>query len=217
MEAPHMNATSNNVKALRLELLLTPRQLADRLGVTTTRLRALEQPEAQLPEGWPEAFAHAFGVPAQAVTDPDTDVKEAARAASAARAQDAPEGKRTAGEPRLCRIAARYAIVSMVAKIGGLNVAASLSETDLELALQSLLLYAEGYPRSAASGGTVDKDEISRLSQSLQITVLAILQSHGVEPAQNLLHEMEIARDGALLLIEAYSRVDHSGFEPETK
>ncbi len=219
MEAPWMKATANNVKAMRLQLLLTPKQLADRLGVTTRRLRMLEQSDAPLTEEWAEAFAHALGVSVEAVVDPSTDIKKAAAAAR----------ERQTGERRLCRVAARYAIQAMVAKIGGLNVASSLAEEDLELALQNLLLYTEnsshptasGHPaasgRPTAPGAADGTDEISRLSQSLQITVLAVLQSHGVDPERDLLRELEIARDGALSLIEAFSRADQPGLEPETK
>lgn len=198
----HMKRTVNNTKALRLALLLTPRQFADRLGVTVKRAQEIEQSNAKLSEGWPEAVAHALGVPVEAVTDPDTDIVEAIR--SAAKAQTA--------EHRICRISARFALLAMVAKIGGLDIALKLSEADLELALQNLILYTEDF-----SANETEKDRLNRLSQSLQITVLAILQSHGVEPETDLLHEMEIARDGSLSLIETFSRADLLRLVWETK
>lgn len=197
-----MKRTVNNTKALRLALLLTPRQFADRLGVTVKRAQEIEQSNAKLSEGWPEAVAHALGVPVEAVTDPDTDIVEAIR--SAAKAQTA--------EHRICRISARFALLAMVAKIGGLDIALKLSEADLELALQNLILYTEDF-----SANETEKDRLNRLSQSLQITVLAILQSHGVEPETDLLHEMEIARDGSLSLIETFSRADLLRLVWETK
>ena len=84
--------------------------------------------------------------------------------------------------------------------------ASELSEPDLDLALQNLILYTENPPNAAETGEETEKDELNRLSQSLQITVLAILQSRGVEPETDLLREMEIARDGALSLIETFSK-----------
>ena len=202
-----MTVIANNTKALRLQLLLTPRQLADRLGVTTKRLRELERPGQNLPDGWAEAVAHALGVSSSVVTTPNTDIKQAV-----AQADDAKIDER-----RLCRIAARFAILAMVAKLGGLQIATELSEPDLELALQNLLLYTEEFSSAASTDEDAAKDELSRLSQSLQITVLAILQSRGVEPETDLLEEMEIARDGALSLIETFSRADRSRRAWETK
>lgn len=202
-----MTVIANNTKQLRLQLLLTPKQLADRLGVTTKRLRALEQPDKPLPEGWPEAIAHALGVPASTVTHPNPDLRKTAGLESIAQA----------AERRVCRIAARFAILAMVAKLGGLHVASELSEPDLDLALQSLLLYTENPPNAASPDGETEKDELNRLSQSLQITVLAILQSRGVEPETDLLREMEIARDGALSLIETFSNADRPPPVQETK
>ena len=190
-----MTVIANNTKELRLQLLLTPKQLADRLGVTTQRLRALEQPDKPLPEGWPEAIAHALGVPVATVTHPNPDLRKTKGLDSVSQAADR----------RMCRIAARFAILAMAAKLGGLSVASELSEPDLDLALQNLILYTENPPNAAETGEQAEKDKLNRLSQSLQITVLAILQSRGVEPKTDLLREMEIARDGALSLIETFS------------
>lgn len=204
-----MTVIANNTKELRLQLLLTPKQLADRLGVTTKRLRALEQPDKPLPEGWPEAIAHALGVPASTVTHPNPDLQKVGLESTA-----------QAAERRVCRIAARFAILAMVAKLGGLSVASELSEPDLDLALQSLLLYTENPPNAGSpdkktkKDGEAEKDELNRLSQSLQITVLAILQSRGVEPETDLLREMEIARDGALSLIETFSNAGSNADRP---
>lgn len=191
-----MTVIANNTKELRLQLLLTPKQLADRLGVTTQRLRALEQPDKPLPEGWPEAIAHALGVPLATVTHPNPDLRKTTGLDSISQAADR----------RMCRIAARFAILAMAAKLGGLSVASELSEPDLDLALQNLILYTENPLNAAETGEETEKDELNRLSQSLQITVLAILQSRGVEPETDLLREMEIARDGALSLIETFSK-----------
>lgn len=188
-----MEMTTNNTKVLRLALLLTPQQLADRLGVTTKRVQELEQSGNTLPEGWPEALAHALGVPAGAITDPNADIDKIARQAK----HSQPE------KHRICRVAARFALLSMVAKLGGLNIALELSEADLEAALQNLILYTEEFENQES-----EKERLNRLSQSLQIAALTILQSRGVESEADLLHEMEIARDGALSLIEAFSRAD---------
>ena len=188
-----MADTVNNTKALRLALLWTPQQLADRLGIQPARLRRLEEEKSAPQAEWAEAIAHAMGVPAYAVTSPDADI--AAAAAAARPEQD---------DHSICRIAVRYAILAMAAKLGGLDAAHAIREDDLEIAIQNLALYTET-EHSREKGA---EDQLNRLSRSLQIAVLTILQSRGADPGPDLRQEMTLALDGSLSLLEAFSRID---------
>lgn len=188
-----MIGTVNNTKALRLALLWTPRQLADRLGIEPARLKRLEDEISPLSEGWTEAIAHAMGVPAEAVTNPHADITAAAAAA-----------KPPEDDYAVCRIAARYAILAMAAKLGGLNAAHAIREDDLEIAVQNVALYTE----TKLESGEPPEERLNRLSRSLQIAVLTILQSRGDDPGPDLPQEIAIARDGALSLLDAFSQIE---------
>ena len=187
----------NNIKELRLAFLLTPKQLAARLGIEVDLLKKLERSEEPLAEEWVDAMARAFGVPESAVCDPTTDVDAVAAAANAAPAPQQP----------ICRIGARFAIQAMVAKLGGMSIALNLSEDALAKAVQNLLNYAE------ENKGDADDPEkrFNRLSQSLQIAVLTILQSRGVEPDPQFAQSMATARHGALSLLQSFSHIDPAG------
>ncbi len=183
---------SNNIEELRLAFLLTPKEFAARLGVEPDLLKRLEGLNDALPEEWAEAVSRALGVPLSAVTDPEADID-----AVVVKARPAPERKF-----HICRIAARFAIQAMVAKLGGLKTGLELDEDSLETAVQNLINYAEDTEND-------DPDErFNRLSQSLQIAVLTILQSRGVDPEPDLRQSMEIAQEGALSLLQAFSRID---------
>ena len=192
----------NNTKPIRLALMLTPQQAADRLGVDADRFQQLEEcSAAALSNDWIEALAHAFGVPAQAITDPAADIHMIAAFAKTPRV-----------DPHaFCPIATRYAVLAMVAKLGGLKIARALSEDRLEAAVQNIILYTEA-DRTDNSA----EERLNRLSQSLQITALTILQSHGVDPESDFPHAIEIARDGALALLQAFSRIDRMRRAPES-
>jgi transcriptional regulator with XRE-family HTH domain len=184
---------ANNMKELRLAFLLTPNEFAERLGVDRELLFRLEAIDDGLPEEWAEAVSRVLGVPTSIVTDQDADIEQAALSA-----RFVPERK-----INTCRIAARFAIQAMVAKLGGMKVALSLDENDLETAVQNLINYAEDI-----SDEDDAEQRANRLSQSLQIAVLTILQSRGVDPAPDLPQAMEIARRGALGLLQSFSRID---------
>jgi len=194
---------ANNIKELRLAFLLTPKQLADRLGIEVDLLKELEKTNAPLADEWVEAMALALGVPESAVTDAATDIDAVAATASAT----------PAPEHLVCRIGARFAIQAMVAKLGGLNIALNLSEDALAKAVQNLLAYAE----ESAEANDDDEQQLNRLSQSLQIAVLTILQSRGVEPGPDFLQSMSAARDGALSLMQAFSQIDQTRRDQETE
>lgn len=194
---------ANNIKELRLAFLLTPKQLADRLGIEVSLLKHLEKSPSPLADEWIEAMALAFGVPNSAISEPGTDIDAVTAAA------------KTEATPKyqICRIGARFAIQSMVAKLGGLNIALNLSEDALAKAVQNLLAYAE-----EESGEECDPErQLNRLSQSLQIAVLTILQSRGVEPDPDFRQSMSIARDGALSLLQSFSQVDLARSDQENE
>jgi len=192
---------TNNIKDLRLAFLLTPKQLAARLGIEVDLLKQLERSQTPLADEWVEAMALAFGVPTSAVSDPATDIEAVAAAANSAPTPEQP----------ICRIGARFAIQAMVAKLGGLNIALNLSEDALAKAVQNLLSYAE------ENKGDDDDPEkrFNRLSQSLQIAVLTILQSRGVEPDPQFAQSMATARHGALSLLQSFSQIDQARRDSE--
>ena len=192
----------NNTKQIRLALTLTPRQAADRIGVDADRFKQLEECNAaSLSDDWIEALAHAFGVSTRAITDPLADIHMIAAYARTPRAD----------EDAFCPIATRYAVLAMVAKLGGLKIAQALSEDRLDAAVQNIILYTEADRTNNSA-----EDRLNRLSQSLQITALTILQSHGVDPESDFPHAIEIARDGALQLLQAFSRIDWMRRAPES-
>jgi transcriptional regulator with XRE-family HTH domain len=185
---------ANNIKELRLSFLLTPKRLADRLGIKVDLLRQLENSDTPLTNEWEEALALAFGVPASAISDPAANISAIVSTAGVIQTPEHP----------ICRIGARFAIQAMVAKLGGLNIALDLNEEELANAVQNLLAYAE-----EDKGGKDDPEQrLNRLSQSLQIVVLTILQSREVDPDRQFPQSMAIARDGALSLLRIYSQID---------
>jgi len=193
----------NNIKELRLAFLLTPKQLADRLGIKVDVLRQLENSDAPLANEWNEAVALAFRVPTPTISDPDADIGAVVAAASSFHAPKHP----------ICRVGARFAIQAMVAKLGGLNIALDLSEESLANAVQNLLAYAE-----EEKGAEVEPElRLNRLSQSLQIVALTILQSRGVDPGREFPQTMVIARDGALSLLRIYSQLEQGNANPESE
>jgi len=185
---------TNNIKQLRLAFLLSPKQLADRIGINVDLLRRLENSDAPLAHEWNEAFALALRVEASAISEPETDIGAAVAAASSFHTPTHP----------ICRVGARFAIQAMVAKLGGLNIALELKEASLANAVQNLLAYAE----EEKGTDTDTEHRLNRLSQSLQIVALTILQSHGVDPDHEFHQTMAIARDGALSLLRTYSHLD---------
>ena len=193
----------NNIKELRLAFLLPPKQLAARLGIEVDLLKQLERSKEPLADEWVEAMALAFGVPKSAVSDPTVDIEAVAAAANSTPAPEQP----------VCRIGARFAIQAMVAKLGGINIALNLSEDALAKAVQNLLTYAE------ENRGEDDDPEkrFNRLSQSLQIAVLTILQSRGVEPDPQFGETMTTARHGALSLLQSFSQIDQNQRDAENR
>lgn len=181
----------NNLKELRLAFLLTPSELAARIGTDALQIERLEAEDRDLSEEWVEAISRTLGVPPSSVVDPSADIR-----AIVARA-DKSAGKSV----ETCPIGARFAILAMVAKLGGLKMALSLDEDALATAVQNLISYVE-----AGEGDDAPEKRFNRLSLSLQIIVLTILQSRGVLPGPQFQQSMDQALAGATSLLLAFSR-----------
>ncbi len=180
----------NNLRDLRLAFLLTPRELAERMGADVQQIARLEAEGRELSEEWVEAIARALGVPKSAVIDPAADIKAIVMRAGP-----------VAGKPvRTCPIAARFAIQAMVAKLGGLKMALSLDEDALATAAQNLISYVE-----SGEEDETPEARLSRQSLALRIIVLTILQSRAFAPDPRLPEAMEKALAGATSLLEAFS------------
>ena len=101
---------------------------------------------------------------------------------------------------KTCPIGARFAIQAMVAKLGGLKMALNLDEDALATAVQNLISYVE-----AEDADGTEEARLNRLSLSLRIIVLTILQSRALAPDPQFPAAMEKALAGATSLLEAYS------------
>lgn len=194
---------ANNIKKLRIEFLLSPREFARLIGIYPDYIARLESGARPLSDIWIDAVAKALGVPPEAVTDPDVDIK-----AVAANARRPPEHP-----PVLCPIGARYAILALVAKLGGLRRAESLDEDDIADAVQNLVAYVDDQTPDLP-GEKKDEIKANRLLRGLQISALTILQYHEAEPPPNFQEEMETALQGAMSLLEAFSRIDETAHVP---
>jgi transcriptional regulator with XRE-family HTH domain len=185
---------ANNINALRLAFLLDAREFARLIGIYPDYMRRLESGDRPLTDLWIDAIARSLGVPADAVTNPATDF------AGLAKNTPRPQREPTA----LCPIAARYAISSLVAKLGGLKTAQRLDEDELADAVQSLVSFIEeGRERGDGSAGL----NSNRLLKGLQITALTILQSRASDLPADLEQTLERLAPGAVSLLEAYSAV----------
>lgn len=188
----------NNLKELRLAFLLTPKELAERMGADQRQVERLEADGQPLTEEWIEAISRALGVPPSAIVDPSADI----------RAIVARTGKGAARPISTCPVAARFAIQAMVAKLGSVKVALSLTEDELARTVQNLVNYVEG-------GDEADTAEqrLTRLKLPLQIIALTILQSRGVDPGPRFAEAMEKALEGAIALMGAFSAIAHDETE----
>ncbi len=180
--------TGNNVRRLRVAFLLTPRQLAARMGAETSDVERIEAEGFELSEEWIIAVARALGVPESAVTSPKLDVEELRLCAT-----DVPM------PTALCPTAARHALLALVAKFGGPKMARALDEDDIARAVQNFRRFVET--------GEGDVASLSRLKQALQITVLACLQSRDFAPGPNFQADLEEALSGAAEMVRRFSRI----------
>jgi transcriptional regulator with XRE-family HTH domain len=188
---------ANNIQELRLAFLLSQREFARLIGIYPDYVSRLESGDRPLTNVWIDAVSDALGVPRVAVTAPEMDL--AALAATLPR----PAPRKLI----VCPIAARHAILALVAKLGGVSAARHLNEDNLADAVRTLIAYVDDRGRRRDSGPSSD-ESASRLSQGLQITALTILQSCPDEPPPDFQRALEKILPGAVRLIEAFSRVD---------
>lgn len=197
---------ANNIKKLRLAFLLGPREFSRLIGIYPDYLPRLESGERALTDGWIEAVAAALRIAPEAVLDPDANIP-----ALAARAE-----RPLVTSPALCPIGARFAILALVAKTGGLAVASKVDEDNLADAVCNLIAFVTGGERRAPSG-ELPPAMVNRLEKGLQITALAILQSCADEPPSDFQERLQAALPGASALIEAFSKLDELARAPETE
>jgi len=196
---------TNNIKEWRLAFLLSPREFARLIGIYPDYVPRLESGERPLNDIWISAIAKALGVPRAAIADPHAEI--ALIAASVPR----PALRR----PAVCPIGARFAILSLVAKWGGLRIVNALSEDEIADAVQSFISYVDDRAPDMP-GGPSGETRINRLSQGLQITALTILQSRADDLPPDFEETLATALPAAVQLLEAYSQVDETTWLPGT-
>jgi len=181
----------NNIRRLRVAFLLTPTELANRMGADAFDIERIEKENFVLGEEWVAAVSAALGVPPEAVTDPLVNV-DAVREAAQATASPV---------RRLCPIGARFAILALVAKFGGLKFAKRLDEDDLARAVQNVERFVSETEEDAV------ELRLNRLTLALRITVLAILQSRDAARRIPLQGDLDDALQGASMLLDRFSRI----------
>lgn len=191
----------NNIKKLRLAFLLTPKEFAERLGADARHIEYLERTDEALSEEWVQTIARALGVPFSAVTDPSADI-----AALSAHAQS-----RARPRQMVCPIGARFAIQALVAKLGGLDMALTLSEDEIIRTVENVISYME------SDDVTSESERFNRLSRALQIVSLTVLQSREVDPGPDFQEKMTTALQGAASLLHVFSGLALSGGDSENE
>lgn len=182
---------ANNLKEIRLALLLTPTEVASRIGTDPAQVERLERPDRELDDEWIEAIVRGLGVPREAITDPRADVRALT---SETREDD------QAPPAALCPIGVRYAIQASVAKLGGAKLAATLNEDALMTAVQNVMRYVDRDDRPG------EEEQFTRLFQALQITVLTILETRGADQGPQFEKSIQPTLEGASRLVTEFSR-----------
>ncbi|MCA8888283.1 MAG: helix-turn-helix transcriptional regulator [Parvularculaceae bacterium] len=189
---------ANNIRRLRLAFLLTPRDLAARMGADETDIFRIESQTYHLDEQWIAAAAHAFCVDAAVITDEEIDL-------------DAIVSASFMNEPAMtvafCPVAVRYGLLTLIAKFAGMRVARSLDDDELARAAQQMAAFIE----SETPAANDDDTRFNRLKLSLQIAVLAILQARGVRVEPHFQQVLDEGVPAVAQLIEGFSRI---GREP---
>ncbi len=185
---------SNNIRKLRLAFLLTPSELARLMRAEVADIERIESPGFPLADEWVRSVSRALGVDAAVVTAPAVD---------ATAAKDSSKG--LAGQPDTCPIAARYAIIAILAKFGGSKFLGKTTPDDISRLVQNFFDFVES--DTAAN----DESKINRRKLALQITVLAFLQSRDFAPGPSFETDLEEAISGALALMARFSKI---GREP---
>ncbi|MEZ5893828.1 MAG: helix-turn-helix transcriptional regulator [Parvularculaceae bacterium] len=195
---------ANNIKKLRLAFLLSPREFSRLIGIYPDYLPRLESGQRALTDGWIEAVSAALNIAPETVLDPDANI-----AAIAARAE-----RPNVLSPAMCPIGVRFAILALVAKIGGIAVASKVNEDNLADAVCNLIAFVGGGERRLQAG-KLPPEMFNRLLKGLQITALSILQSCADDPPPDFQDRLDTALPGAAALIEAFSQIDELARAPE--
>lgn len=172
-------------------LLLTPTEVATRIGTDAAQVERLERPDRELEEEWVDAIAKGLGVPPSAVTDPKADIRAMTAAAL---------GEDLAPAASLCAIGLRYAILGSVAKLAGPKMAVMINDDALMTAVQNVIRYVERDDRPT------EAEQFNRLFQALQITVLTILESRGADQGPKFQKSIRPTLEGATRLVTEFSR-----------
>lgn len=186
---------ANNVRKLRVALLLTPSQLAWRMRADATDVERIEAPGYELTPDWIAAVARTLGVPAAAVTDPEIDI-EAIKSAAAVRSE----------APPVCPVATRYALLATVAKFAGVKFANSIDDDSIARAVQIFFEFVENNEEAASA------EDPTRQTLGLRIAVLAILQARGFDPGRRFEAELQHALEGSMAMMNRFAKI---GREPE--
>jgi transcriptional regulator with XRE-family HTH domain len=184
-------AMANNVRRLRVALLLTPRQLAARMGADPSDVERIEAEDFALSDDWIDAVARALRVPLGAVTAAHVDYEEIRGLAKTA--------AKTVRLP--CPVATRFAILAIVAKFAGVKYIRRLDEDDVARAVQGAVAFV-GEDRDFDKEG-----DFNRLTLALRIAALAILQSRDFAPSPHFEGDLEEVLQGSAEMIRRYSRI----------
>ncbi len=185
-----MTPGGNNIKELRLAFLLTPQELAARMGTYPEQVLRLEASEEALPSEWIESVSEALGVPSDVVIARRVDYNALLSEPSV----------RLAKPFRLCPSTIRFALTAVVARLAGLSLALGLPEDELAIAVRNIIDFVERDRRSDEA-----PPDVNRLFQSLQITVVAILQARGVVLTEQDLESLRQTTHAATTMIRAMS------------
>jgi hypothetical protein len=186
---------ANNVRKLRVALLLTPSQLAWRMRADATDVERIEAPGYALTPDWIAAVARALGVPAAAVTDPEIDI-EAIKAGAKIRTE----------APPVCPVATRYALLATIAKFTGVKFANAIDDDSIARAVQMFFEFVENNQEAASA------EDLTRQTLGLRIAVLAILQARGFDPGPRFESELQQALEGSMAMMNRFAKI---GCEPE--
>lgn len=182
---------ANNVRRLRVAMLLTPKQLAARMGADPSDVERIEAEGFALSDDWIDAVARALRIPRGVVTASHVDYDEIRSFANAA-----------ATTVRLpCPVATRFAILAIIAKFAGVKFANRLGEDDVARAVQGAIAFV-GEDRDFDR-----EDDFSRLTLALRIAALAILQSRDFVPGPRFEDALEEVLQGSAEMIRRYSKI----------
>lgn len=147
----------------------------------------IEDPNYPLTDEWAQSVAKALGVGISSINDPNADIAEIWALS-----------RGLAAPPTICPIAARYAILGLIAKFGGVRMANDIPADDLGRVIQIFYAFVEGPP---PKGGVL----VNRPKIALQIAVLTFLQARDHVPGSRFEDDLDTALEGALVMIERFS------------